>query len=85
MLSRCGHFPFGFLVRFNCARNSRVDYLSRPEGCEMTAEGLEPDHEYCTSCGCIMSLTSSPWAPISCVPAFSSLQAGLARCVLRLL
>ena len=45
MLSRCGHFLFGFSVRFNCARNSRVDYLSRPEGCEMTAEGLEPYHE----------------------------------------
>ena len=42
---RCGHFLFGFLVRFNCARNSRVDYLSRPEGCEMTAEGLEPYHK----------------------------------------
>ena len=45
MLSRCGHFPFGFSVRFNCARNSRVDHLSRPEGCEMTAEGLEPYHK----------------------------------------
>ena len=27
------------LVRFNCARNSRVDYFSCPEGCEMNAEG----------------------------------------------
>ena len=40
MLSRCGHFLFGFSVRFNCACNSRVDYLSRPEGCDLTAEGL---------------------------------------------
>ena len=37
-------------------------------------------------CGCIMLLTSSPWVPFlpfSCVLAFSSLQVGLARCVLR--
>ena len=45
MLSRCGFFPFGFSVRFNCARSSRVDYLSRPKGCDLTAEGLEPYHE----------------------------------------
>ena len=63
MLYRCGHFLFGFSVRFNCARNSRVDYLSRPEGCELTAEGLEPYHEYCMRCGCIMLLTRSPWVP----------------------
>ena len=70
MLSRCGHFLFGFLVRFNCARNSRVDYLSRPEGCDLKAEGLEPYHEYCMSCGCVNSSTSSPWVPYfmcSCV------------------
>ena len=36
-------------------------------------------------CGCMMSLTSSPWVPFSCVLAFSSLQVGLARCVLRLM
>ena len=46
---------------------------------------FEPYHELCMRCGCIMSLTSSPWVPISCVLAFSSLQVGLARCVLRLL
>ena len=49
---------------------------------------FEPYHEYCMRCGCIMSLTSSQWVPFppfSCVLAFSSLQVGLARCVLRLL
>ena len=30
---------------WNCARNSRVDYLSRPEGCDLKAEGLEPYHD----------------------------------------
>ena len=50
-------------MRLNCARNSGVDYLSRPEGCDLTAEGLEPYHEHCMSCGCIISLTSSPWVP----------------------
>ena len=28
-----------------CARNSGVDDLSRPEGCDLTAEGLGPYHE----------------------------------------
>ena len=28
-----------------CARNSGVDNLSRPEGCDLTAEGLQPYHE----------------------------------------
>ena len=43
---RFGIFSFLWsLVRFNCARNSRVDDLSCPEGCEMTAEGLEPYHK----------------------------------------
>ena len=28
------------LVRFNCARNSGVDDVSRLQGCEMKAEGL---------------------------------------------
>ena len=46
---------------------------------------FEPYHESCMNCGCIMSTTSSPWVPISCVLAFSSLQVGLARCVLRLM
>ena len=38
-------FFLWLLVRFKCARNSRVDDFSCPEGCEMTAEGLEPDHK----------------------------------------
>ena len=43
---RFGTFFFLWsLVRFNCARNSRVDDLSCPESCEMTAEGLEPYHK----------------------------------------
>ena len=66
MLSRCGHFPFGFLVRFNCARNSRVDYLSRPEGCELTAEGLEPDHKNAWVVDASYTFwTRSPWVPFS--------------------
>ena len=31
---------FWSLVRFNCARNSGVDDVSRLQGCEMKAEGL---------------------------------------------
>ena len=31
---------YGPLVRFNCARNSGVDNLSRLQGCDMKAEGL---------------------------------------------
>ena len=31
---------FWSLVRFNCARNSRVDDVSRLQGCDMKAEGL---------------------------------------------
>ena len=37
-----------------CARNSGVDHLSRPEGCDLTAEGLEPYHENACVCGCII-------------------------------
>ena len=68
---RCGAFFFLWsLVRLNCARNSGVEHVSRPEGCDLKAEGLEPYHEYCMSCGCVNSSTSSPWAPYfmcSCV------------------
>ena len=28
-----------------CARNSGVEHLSRPEGCDLNFEGLEPYHE----------------------------------------
>ena len=68
---RCGiSFNWWSLVRLNCACNSGVDYLSRPEGCDLKAEGLEPYHEYCMSCGCVNSSTSSPWVPFfmcSCI------------------
>ena len=38
---RCGFsFFLWSLVRFNCARNSGVDDVSRLQGCEMKAEGL---------------------------------------------
>ena len=38
---RCGFsFFLWSLVRFNCARNSGVDDVSRLQGCEMNAEGL---------------------------------------------
>ena len=40
MLYRCGHFLLVTLVRFNCARNSGVDAVSRLQGCEVKAEGL---------------------------------------------
>ena len=40
MLFRCGHFFSVDLVRFNCARNSGVDYLSRLQGRDINAEGL---------------------------------------------
>ena len=38
---RCGDpFFLWSLVRFNCARNSGVEHVSRPEGFDMNAEGL---------------------------------------------
>ena len=36
----CGHFLLVTLVRLNCARNSRVEHVSCPEGFDMNAEGL---------------------------------------------
>ena len=41
MLSRCGLFLLVFRGEVeNCARNSRVDNLSRLQGWDVTAEGL---------------------------------------------
>ena len=38
---RCGpSFFLWSLVRFKCARHSRVEHLSRLQGCDLTAEGL---------------------------------------------
>ena len=51
------------LVRFKCARNSRVDYLSRLQGCDLMRRPLSLSREICTSSGCIISLTSPPWVP----------------------
>ena len=54
---RCGSSFFWWsLVRLNCARNSGVEHLSRPEGCDLTTEGLEPYHDLCMDCGCIILL-----------------------------
>ena len=39
-----GSFFLWSLVRSNCASNS-FDYFSRPEGCDLNLESLEPDHE----------------------------------------
>ena len=41
MRYRCGHFLFWFLGEVEiCARNSRVEHVSRPEGYDLKAEGL---------------------------------------------
>ena len=40
MLAGMVTLPFWSLVRFNCARNSEIDDLSRLQSCEMKAEGL---------------------------------------------
>ena len=51
-------------MRFNCALNSRVDHLSRPEDCALNFEGLEPFHESCNVLWMhYFSLTSSPCVP----------------------
>ena len=84
MLYRCGRFLLVTLVRFNCARNSS-EHRQLSIGLTRTL-AIEPNEgNTARLCGCIMSLTSSPWVPFSCVLAFSSLQVGLARCVLRLM
>ena len=81
-------------MRLNCARNSGVEHVSCPEGCDLKAEGLEPYHEHCMNCGCIkiiifelsflsQSSDSAAMSLFSCVPAFSFLQVGLVRRVLR--
>ena len=36
----CLFLLFWSLVRFNCAPNSGVEHISRPEGCDLKAEGL---------------------------------------------
>ena len=49
-----------------CVRNSGVDNLSRPEGCDLTAEGLEPYHENaCVVDASYTFWTRSPWVPFS--------------------
>ena len=40
MLAGMVTLPFWSLVRFNCARNSGVEHVSCPEGCDMNTEGL---------------------------------------------
>ena len=69
---RCGLFFSSWsLVRFNCAPIRRVDeHLSRPEGCDLNFEGLEPYHESCTDLWTHhFSLTCSPWVPyFMCAP-----------------
>ena len=55
MLSRCGHFFWVTLVRFKCARNSRVDDVSCPWGwLDDRGHGLWMHH---------ISSTSSPLIP----------------------
>ena len=41
MLSRFGHFLFWFLGEVEIVHlNSGVEHVSRPEGCDLKAEGL---------------------------------------------
>ena len=49
---RYGDSFFSVVGEVQLCINSRVDRLSRPEGCDLNFEGLEPFHESELACGC---------------------------------
>ena len=64
MLSRFGHFLLVTLVRFNCARNSGVEHVSRLQGCGLNAEGLRALSRILHAMWMhLFSSTSSPLVP----------------------
>ena len=54
---------FGFSVRFNCARNSGVEHVSCPEGCDLNAEGLWALSRIWHESWLHHLLTCPPWVP----------------------
>ena len=72
---------FGCLVRFNCACNSGVDDVSRLQGCETKAEGLEPYHESCMDRGCIFFELVFYYNNLTVLPCFlDGFPTSLTRC-----
>ena len=63
MLSRCGHFLLVDLVRYSCAPIRGLNTSAVHRVLTWKRRAFEPYHDFCMTCGCIISLTSSPWVP----------------------